>query len=59
MEQLPTDPFMLLSVVNTRLRDEYASLDELCAALDIDPQELASRLEAAGFTYMPEINQFR
>ena len=59
MEQLPTDPFMLLSVVNTRLRDEYASLDELCAALDIDPQELASRLEAAGFTYLPEINQFR
>ena len=59
MEQLPTDPFMLLSVVNTRLRDEYASLDELCAALGIDPQELASRLEAAGFTYMPEINQFR
>lgn len=59
MEQLPTDPFMLLSVVNTRLRDEYAALDELCAALDIDPQELASRLEAAGFTYMPEINQFR
>ena len=59
MEQLPTDPFMLLGVVNTRLRDEYASLDELCAALDIDPQELASRLEAAGFTYMPEINQFR
>lgn len=50
---------MMLSVVNTRLRDEYASLDELCAALDIDPQELASRLEAAGFTYMPEINQFR
>ena len=59
MEQLPTDPFMLLSVVNTRLRDEYASLDELCAALGIVPQELASRLEAAGFTYMPEINQFR
>ena len=59
MEQLPTDPFMLLSVVNTRLRDEYASLDELCAALDIDPQGVCSRREAAGFTYMPEINQFR
>lgn len=59
MEQLPTNPIMLLSVINTRLRDEYPSLDELCAALDINPQELASRLEAAGFTYMPEINQFR
>lgn len=59
MEQLPTDPIMLLSVINTRLRDEYPSLEELCAALGVDARELASRLEAAGFTYMPEINQFR
>lgn len=59
MDQLPSDPFMLLSVINTRLRDEYPSLDELCAALDVDAQELAARLEAAGFIYMPDINQFR
>lgn len=59
MDQLPSDPFMLLSVINTRLRDEYPSLDELCAALDVDAQELAARLEAAGFSYMPDINQFR
>ena len=31
---LPKDPVLLLSVVNTRLRDEYDSLDELCRALD-------------------------
>lgn len=59
MDQLPSDPFMLLSVINTRLRDEYPSLDELCAALGVDAQELAARLEAAGFIYMPDINQFR
>ena len=29
---LPEDPVILLSVVNTRLRDQYASLEELCAA---------------------------
>ena len=31
---LPKDPVLLLSVVNTKLRDEYGSLDELCAALN-------------------------
>ena len=33
---LPKDPVILLSFVNTKLRDEYESLDELCAALDAD-----------------------
>ena len=37
---LPQDPMILLSYVNTKLRDEYASLDELCAALDADREEL-------------------
>lgn len=56
---LPADPFMLLSLVNTKLRDEYSSLDELCAAEDLDRDLLESRLKAAGFDYMPTINQFR
>ena len=30
---LPHDPVMLLSYVNTQLRDRDASLDALCAAL--------------------------
>ena len=37
MENLPSDPAMLLSVVNTRLRDNYASLDELCDDLHLQP----------------------
>lgn len=28
---IPTDPAILLSFVNTRLRDEFSSLAELCA----------------------------
>ena len=56
---LPSDPFMLLSMINMKLRDEYPSLDELCAAEDIDSPQLEKRLSDAGFTYMPEINQFR
>lgn len=48
-----------MSVINTRLRDEYSSLDELCDDLHIDRADLESTLATAGFTYMPEINQFR
>lgn len=50
---------MLLSYVNTKLRDDYPSLDELCLSLGIDKDTLVRRLADAGFDYMPEINQFR
>ncbi len=56
---LPKDPFILLSYINTRLRDDYSSLDALCDDMDIDRTELEATLSAAGFDYMPEINQFR
>lgn len=59
MLQLPTDPIMLLSVVNTRLRDNYASLDELCEDLQVDRTALESSLHEVGFDYIPEQNQFR
>lgn len=32
---LPQDPYILLSYVNTKLRDEYASLSALCSGLDV------------------------
>ena len=50
---------MLLSMVNMKLRDEYADLDDLCASLDIDREALVSRLAEAGFSYSPALNQFR
>lgn len=55
---LPQDPMILLSYVNTKLRDEYVSLDELCAALDVDREELVGRLEGVNYSYNPERNQF-
>lgn len=58
-DELPKDPFMLLSAVNMKLRDTYASLDDLCRGMDVDHDALVARLKAAGFDYMPEINQFR
>ena len=59
MDELPRDPFMLLSAVNMKLRDSYSSLDELCRALDVDKETLVKTLADAGFEYMPQINQFR
>lgn len=59
MENLPKDPYILLSTVNTWLRDSYPSLDELCADRGVDRDALVAALAAAGFEYMPAINQFR
>lgn len=56
---MPNDPIMLMSVINTKLRDEYSSLEELCKALCIDKEVLTEKLEKAGFKYKSESNQFR
>ena len=58
MAAIPKDPVILLSYVNTKLRDDYGSLDELCAALDLDESELKSQLERIGFCYDAEQNRF-
>lgn len=55
---LPNDPVMLLSVINTKLRDEYESLDELCDALDAQKDELCAKFSAIGYAYSPEKNRF-
>ena len=55
---LPKDPYILLSVINTKLRDEYSSLSELCAALDADETELCDILAALDYRYDSERNQF-
>ena len=55
---LPSDPMMLLSVVNTKLRDEFLSLDELCDALDVAKDEVCAKLAAVGYEYDPDQNRF-
>ncbi|MGN0528207.1 MAG: DUF4250 domain-containing protein [Eubacterium sp.] len=55
---LPKDPFMLLSVVNTKLRDNYSSLDDLCDDLQQDMVHLISTLESIGYTYDESSNRF-
>lgn len=50
---------MLVSYVNTKLRDDYPSLDELCAYLGVSRDDVEKKLQNVGFEYLPEINQFR
>ncbi len=56
---LPKDPILLLSVVNTKLRDNYPSLEELCHGEDADQEEIVRTLDAVGYVYQPDLNQFR
>ena len=49
---LPNDAFMLLSVVNTKLRDNYDSLDALCDDLGEDKERIVSTLASIGFEYI-------
>ena len=58
MDNLPQDPAMLFSFINMKLRDEYPSLDELCASLDIDRKLLEEKLNPAAWEYNPEANKF-
>ena len=56
---IPNDPIILLSYINTKLRDEYDNLDDLCSSLDIERISLEKRLSDAGFEYDSAVNQFR
>lgn len=55
---LPKDPFMLMSAVNMKLRDEFPTLDELCATLGLDRPALEDRLAEVGYAYNPDLNKF-
>lgn len=55
---MPKDPVMLLSYVNTKLRDEYTSLYELCSSENADINEVTRKLNAINYFYNNETNQF-
>ena len=57
---LPEDPFMLLSMINMKLRDgDYDSLEDLCDSIGCDASDITRKLKDAGFEYMESIKQFR
>lgn len=58
IHSLPNDPVILLSVVNTKLRDIYRNLDALCQDLDVDKEELSAKLKSIDYEYDCTCNQF-
>lgn len=55
---IPKDPMMLLSYVNTQLRDFYPSLDALAEGLELDKDELVEKLKGVGYEYDTQLNKF-
>ena len=55
---LPSDPMILLSVVNTKLRDFYPSLQALCDDRGISEAELKEKLAQIDYEYDGLKNQF-
>lgn len=55
---LPNDPMILVSYLNTQLRDFYPSLEELCKTLSVDQEEICTKLAAIDYHYQKETNQF-
>lgn len=58
MKPIPNDPVMLLSFVNTQLRDNYASLEEFIADYQCDREEIEAKLKSIDYEYDKTLNKF-
>lgn len=56
---IPNDAVMLLSYVNTQLRDFHKDLDDFCKSADINKDELCNKLKNIGYEYKQDQNQFK
>ena len=55
---MPKDPIMLLSFVNTQLRDNYNTLEEPCKSYMVSEEEITDKLKTINYEYNSEKNQF-
>lgn len=55
---IPSDPIMLLSFVNLKLRDYYENFEAMCEDLDVSGEEITAKLAAVNYRYDAEKNQF-
>jgi len=55
---LPKDPVILVSFINTQLRDNYATFDAFCANYSVEKEEIAENLLDYGYQYDAAKNQF-
>lgn len=59
LNNLPKDPSILLSYINTQLRDNYGDLIEFCASNNIDINDVVGRLRTINYFYDENANQFK
>lgn len=52
------EPFILLSFVNTKLRDEYSSFKDFVLGENVSESEILEILESVGYYYDDEQNAF-
>ena len=57
-EAIPRDPIILLSFINTKLRDQYTSLHALCDDMELEESDLKNVLEAIDYQYNEQLNKF-
>lgn len=55
---LPNDPVMLLSFINTQLRDNYKSLADFCKAYMVELESISDKLASIDYFYDETTNQF-
>ena len=55
---IPKDPMILLSYVNTQLRDYYDSLEALCTCRGLKKDELVAKMHSIDYEYDEATNQF-
>ncbi len=55
---IPNDPAILVSFLNTKLRDYYSSLDCLCDDLELNQEEIIKKCSLIGYEYNLDRNQF-
>ncbi|MBO5087716.1 MAG: DUF4250 domain-containing protein [Lachnospiraceae bacterium] len=58
MANIPNDPMMLLSYINTKLRDDYSNLTLLCDDLELNINEITTKLSTIDYSYNKELNRF-
>lgn len=58
MANIPNDPMMLLSYINTKLRDEYSNLTLLCDDLELNRNDITTKLSTIDYSYNEELNRF-
>lgn len=53
------DSFIALSFINTKLRDEYNSLENLCSSLNLNQEQVIAKFETIDYKYDRNYNQFK